>query len=275
MKQRSGTSDKMLKPFNWKPVEQPSRREGDVLYFAGCMSHLTPSVMQATTNVLSKAGIRFSILDEQGGICCGRPAMQAGFSKQAEAMITRTSELIEQSGASLLLVSCPICYKVFNENYHLTIPVEHHTVFFRNLLEKKPELAGKLPFRMSYHDPCDLGRGSGIFDAPREILHKTGTLVPAANTGKDALCCGGSLANLEISPAQRTRITHAAYSMLTANAPDFLVTACPLCKKTFSAGKPHIPVMDIAEILVLAMDQQSKRKDAVCLPQISQINAEI
>ena len=73
--------------------------------------------------------------------------------------------------------------------------------------------------------------------------------MPAAQTGKDSLCCGGSLANLAISPAERSQITHAAYSMLAANTPDYIVTSCPLCKKTFSAGKREIPVVDIAEVL--------------------------
>ncbi|HNQ38854.1 MAG TPA: heterodisulfide reductase-related iron-sulfur binding cluster, partial [Prolixibacteraceae bacterium] len=107
--------------------------------------------------------------------------------------------------------------------------------------------------RMSYHDPCDLGRGSGIYEEPREILRHTGTLVPVPQEREDALCCGGSLANLAITPRQRQQVTDAAYAHLTAEAPDFVVTSCPLCKKTFAAGKRPVPVIDIAEALAFSM----------------------
>lgn len=225
----------------------------EVLYFGGCMSHLTPGIMAATRTILEKAGISFAVLDEQETLCCGRPAMQAGLEGQAREIIARLSERIRQSGASLLLVSCPICYRVFREEYHLPIPVEHHTRYFSRLVTSRPALFHSSSLRMSYHDPCDLGRGSGIYEEPRKILRHTGTLVPVPQEREDALCCGGSLANLAITPRQRQQVTDAAYAHLTAEAPDFVVTSCPLCKKTFAAGKRPVPVIDIAEALAFSM----------------------
>jgi Fe-S oxidoreductase len=243
----------------------------DVLYFAGCMSHLTPGIMQAVKSVLRAAGVKFSMLDEQGGICCGRPAMQAGFADQARAIIDHTSGMILRSGARMVLVSCPICYKVLNEDYHLPVPVMHHSVYFNSLMMEHPGLFQKKSLRISYHDPCDLGRGSGIYNQPREIITRIGHLVSSRHEREESLCCGGSLANLAITPAQRRMVTNAAYEHLTEKSPDYLVTSCPLCKKTFAAGKREIPVLDIAEVMALSLAEKGK---AVRESELSRVKVE-
>jgi Fe-S oxidoreductase len=252
MKQRKSEVNHTVSPYKWKPVDDPGEY-GEVLYFAGCMSHLTPSVILATREILERAGIRHSMLDENGGICCGRPSMQAGYADQARAVIENTTRMILHSGAGMLLVSCPICYRVFREEYNLSIPVVHHSEYFNRLMKEKPAIFKSSGLRMSYHDPCDLGRGSGIYEQPREIIRRIGSLTGSDHEKANSLCCGGSLANLSITPDQRERITTAAYTHLTANKPDYLVTSCPLCKKTFSSGKPVIPVIDLSEAVRMSM----------------------
>jgi Fe-S oxidoreductase len=179
--------------------------------------------------------------------------MQAGFADMAKGIIQRTTALIEASGAAMLLVTCPICYKVFNEEYNLPVPVEHHSVYFDRLIHEKPHLFTRSSLRLSYHDPCDLGRGSGIYQQPRSVIRQVGELVPVAHEKADSLCCGGSLANLSITPDQRALVTDTAYQVLASGSPDYIVTSCPLCKKTFSAGKRQIPVIDLAEALAMTL----------------------
>ncbi len=253
LKQRRQEANMAALPFPWQLNARISDRPVEVLYFAGCMTHLTPGILSSVKEILSFAGITFTVLDENGGICCGRPAMQAGFADQANNIISRVTELINKSDASLLLVSCPICYKVFNEDYNLSIPVEHHTLFFRNLMTSKPWMFRKSSLRMSYHDPCDLGRGSGIYTPPREIISELGTLLPVTHENEDSLCCGGSLGNLAVTPGQRMLITDHAYDNLAAGSPDYIVTSCPLCKKTFSKGNRKVAVIDIAEAVNLSL----------------------
>jgi len=93
--------------------------------------------------------------------------------------------------------------------------------------------------------------------------------VSSENNRENSPCCGGSLANLSITPGQRQAITDAAYHSLTAHSPDYIVTACPLCKKTFAAGKRDIPVIDIAEALVktMALEEAAKRKKSAALAE--------
>ena len=181
--------------------------QSEVIYFAGCMSHLTPSVIKSMKIIFEAAGIHYWFMDEFKAACCGRPLMQAGQRDAALKLIDINRQKILDSGAHTLVVSCPICYKVFNEDYHLPyVKVRHHSEFILDLiLERKIEPL-KTTERLVYHDPCDLGRGSHIYDQPRAVLKKYGTLVQIKQEREKALCCGGSLANLRITGDQRNII---------------------------------------------------------------------
>ena len=225
-----------------------------VLYFAGCMTALTPSISRATESLLKKAGVSYSFMDRDGGLCCGRPLLMAGRYDQAREIIKKNRDLIKASGADTLLLSCPICYKIFSEHYKLEgIRVVHHSVYFQELIA-----AGKLSVsrgeeRLVFHDPCELGRGSGIYEQPREALSCAGTLVEAAKSHGESICCGGSLGSLTLSFAQREPITRASLENLCADSPDRIVTACPLCRSTFARYADR-PVEDLAEILDRAVE---------------------
>lgn len=231
--------------------ESPESRP-EVAYFAGCMSHLTPSVIRAMQHILQRAGINFIQLDQERSICCGRPLKIAGKDRQAHELVEFNKKLILKSRAAVLVTSCPICYRVFREEYNLPIRVMHHSQYLTDLIKN-----GKLPLqatfpKAAYHDPCDLGRGAGIYLPPRETLSKVADLVRGAHEKSDALCCGGSLGMLNASQAQREAMTKKALESLTSNKPEIIVTACPLCKKTFSAGSVT-PVADIAELVSRAI----------------------
>ncbi|MBR6211478.1 MAG: (Fe-S)-binding protein [Bacteroidales bacterium] len=225
-----------------------------VLYFAGCMTALTPAVSRAMESVFRKAGVDYAFMDKDGGLCCGRPVLMAGRFDQARQLIQKNKEIIKASGASTLVLSCPICYKIFREHYKLEgIRVVHHTQYMLELVQ-----AGKLTVEagtgtMAYHDPCELGRGCGVYEQPRELLRKTGSLVEATQNRDLSICCGGSLGSLTLGFDKREDMTRNALDNLTADDPDTIVTACPLCKSTFARYADR-PVEDIAE----TVDKHSK-----------------
>ena len=222
-----------------------------VLYFAGCMTQLTPSIRRATESVLRKAGVEFTVMDPEGGLCCGRPLLMAGREEQARSLIAKNREIILASGCDTLLLSCPICYRVFaGEEYDLPgIRVVHHSVFFEELAA-----SGSLKHLQSsqrplvYHDPCELGRGCGIYDQPRSLLGRVGRVVEAEKHHAESICCGGSLGSLSLGYDKRRDMTLNALHNLTASDPDTIVTACPLCLSTFDRYADR-PVKDIAEIV--------------------------
>jgi len=223
--------------------------EAGVIYFAGCMSHLTPSIIKSMKQIFESAGIPYWFMDEHKAACCGRPLMQAGQRDAAMKLIEMNQQQILDSGAHTLVLSCPICYKVFKEDYHLPfINIKHHSEYILELIMEGKIVPQKIDQKLVYHDPCELGRGSHIYGQPRAVLKKYGTLVPMKQEREKALCCGGSLSNLRITGSQRNIIRDAALDELGRVAPDYLVTACPLCKKTF-AGANRLNVVDIAEVV--------------------------
>ena len=220
---------------------------GRVLYFAGCMTALTPAISQAMESVFRKAGVDYAFMDKDGGLCCGRPVLMAGRFEQARELIRKNKEIIQASGASTLVLSCPICYKVLREHYKLEgIRVIHHTEYMLELVKAGKLVLEKGEGSMVYHDPCELGRGCGVYEQPRELLRQAGELVEAAQNRDMSICCGGSLGSLTLGFDKREDITRNALNNLVSGDPATIVTACPLCKGTFARYADR-PVEDIAE----------------------------
>ena len=225
-----------------------------VLYFAGCMTHLTPAVKKSMLAVLERAGEDYALMDEDGGLCCGRPMLTAGRKDAAEQMMEKNKAIIRNSGASVLLLSCPICYRVFRQDYGLEgIEVLHHTEYIDRLIASGKLNVSRSGLRYAYHDPCELGRGCGIYDEPRRLVSAAGDLLEGAKKGAESICCGGSLGSLSLGDEQRRKLTENALANLTVASPDAVVTACPLCKNTF-ARYARVPVLDIAEVIARHTD---------------------
>lgn len=220
-----------------------------VMYFAGCMTHLTPVIINSLKKIFEAAGEKYIIADEERGLCCGRPLILAGKFDAAKKLIEKNTTMIEESGCKRLILSCPICYKVFKEEYHLKgIEVINYTQYIDGLIKEGKIKVNNTEKSLVYHDPCDLGRGSGIYDEPREVVKSVGKLKEAAKNRDESICCGGSLGSLTLDSKDRGHITEDSLRNLLADNPEEIVTACPLCLKTYNAAST-IPVKDIAEIV--------------------------
>lgn len=220
-----------------------------VAYFAGCMGHLTPSVIESMKQIFAKAGIAYTFVDEQEGVCCGRPMMLSGNRTAASIIVEKNKAIIENSGATVLVTSCPICYKTFKEEYDLGMQVMHHTEYIDYLIQNNKLQTTTGNYKTVFHNPCELGRGCEVYAAPERVLRQVSHKLATRYDGKDSLCCGGSLANTYITPEQRSRVASDTVAAYAAYQPDIIVTACPLCKKTFGKKSTAIPVKDIAEVV--------------------------
>ena len=245
---QNNITEKKKGPVFYDYLKEGQSEKADVLFFAGCMTHLTPGIKNSFTRILDEAGVNYYFMDEQGGVCCGRPLMLAGQEKEARDLINYNSQIIWKSGAKILVTSCPICYKVFKESYYLDVEVLHHSQYIKRLIDEGSIRLNYTNKKVVYHDPCELGRGSGIYNEPREVLKYVANLEKSKFEKEEALCCGGSLANIKISQKQRSQIARDVVSELTVNKPEILATACPLCKKTLSNAS-DVKVLDIAEIV--------------------------
>jgi len=220
-----------------------------VLYFAGCMTQLTPKIMRAMKQIMEAAGEKYELMDKDGGVCCGRPMLLSGKVAEAQAMIFKNTELIKKSGAKKLVLSCPICYKVFKEEYQLEgVEILHHTQYIDELIKSGKLKVDKNDTNYVYHDPCELGRAFGVYDEPREVIESIGNLRKAKSEKELSICCGGSLGSFNLTQKEREEITVNSVNDLMYDNPDEIVTACPLCLKTFARKSP-VAVKDIAEIV--------------------------
>ena len=241
-------------PSLTEPVEvttniQKTSEDWKVMYFAGCMTHLTPRIIKSVEKVFKSAGVNYIFADRDGGICCGRPLMLAGKTDAAYETIAANRRMILGSGCRTLVLSCPICYKIFKDEYALDgVEVLHYTQFIKRLADSGQLRLSAGDERIVYHDPCELGRGCGVYKEPREVLTQVGTLVKAAKEGDESICCGGSLGSLTLDSRDRAKITESSVGNLLVNNPQTIVTACPLCLKTFSESVPEtVKVQDFAE----------------------------
>ncbi|NVO03075.1 MAG: (Fe-S)-binding protein [Bacteroidetes bacterium] len=219
-----------------------------IIYFAGCMTHLTPTIKIAMESIFKESKTDYLFLDKDGGICCGRPLMLAGEILNAQKLIEKNVKLIKELGAKTLVTSCPICLKVFKEDYELDIEIVHHTQFILKLAEAGKIKLNKSDLNVVYHDPCELGRGSGIYDEPRTLINKVGNLKSISQEKELSLCCGSSLAGIQLNSVQKELVRIDTLKALEKNNPDCILTACPLCKKTL-AKDSSIDVKDISELV--------------------------
>lgn len=250
----------------------PEYKIADVVYFAGCMTHLTPAIKKSMLKIFEIAGVNYYFMDSDKEACCGRPLIQAGHYEVANKLIEYNKNLIKRSKAKVLVTSCPICYRTFKEDYKLDIHVMHHTEYIQKLAEVGILLLNKQDVKVVYHDPCELGRGLKIYEPPRLLLSKVSRLIHNDYEKENSLCCGGSLASFNLGPKQRETIKNDVLHKLLEKNPDKLITSCPLCKKTFSKGS-IVEVQDIAEIVAASAysPKQNKAEDIKHIEEVQQL----
>ncbi len=233
--------------FKYLPVNQDIDKT-EVVYFAGCMSHLSPNISLSMEKIFKADSVKYLFMDRDGSVCCGRPLKLSGQFEAAKQLVENNRQQIIASGAKTLVTSCPICYKSFKEDYNLKIRVLHHSEYLPELISQKKIKVLPTGKQVVFHDPCELGRGSGIYEQPRNLLKKFTDLRPLSQEKSDSLCCGGSLGNLSMDTEERCAIQKATADYLNSGNPEFIATSCPMCKK--SIGQFSVaPVKDIAELV--------------------------
>ena len=245
--------------LNWIPSHIKNSSNSKITYFVGCTSsYREQGIAIATTEILNSLGIEFRIFKEEH--CCGSPVYMTGQSDKAKEIAKINIKTFEDAGIEEIITSCAGCYRMLKETYPNKFGLKHefkimHLPEF--LLEKvhnnEIKFTQKLNMKITYHDPCHLGRHMGIYDAPRELLQKIPgiELVEMVRTKQNAWCCGSGggvrSAFKELSEsAALSRIEEAK-----STGAEILVSACPFCANQFKSNisANEINVLDIAEVI--------------------------
>jgi heterodisulfide reductase subunit D len=233
----------------------------EVVYFVGCVSSFFPMVQKIPQNfvqIMDKGGVDFTILGE-GEWCCGFPLIGAGMSRELEKLKVHNLDKIKEVGAKSVVFSCPSCYRTWKELYDTNVELLHSSHLLERLIKEKKIPLKELNLTVTYHDPCDLGRNSGVYEPPREVLRMIPgvKLVELENNREKTVCCGGG-GNVEmVDPELSAGIAQKKIDEIQNTGADIIVTSCQQCVRTIStrARKQGIKlkVMDLTEIVMMAM----------------------
>lgn len=245
--------------------EQP-----DVLFWVGCSGSFddrAKKITKAFVKILNKTDVKFAVLGAEEG-CTGDPAKRAGneFLFQMQAMMN--IQVLDGYEIKKIVTACPHCFNTLKNEYPELggqYEVIHHTQFLKSLLDE-----GKLSIeggkfrgkRITFHDPCYLGRANNVYEAPRQLIQKLDAeLVEMKRSRAKGLCCGAGGAQMFKEPEKGNKeVNMERTEDVMKVKPDIVAAGCPFCNTMLTDGvkfnhkQDEIEVMDIAELIANAED---------------------
>jgi len=228
----------------------------DVLYFVGCYYSYDPrltKVAAATVNILNKVGIDFGILGTMEN-CCGESIRKTGDEEAFRILARENIKTFVDHGVKRILVSSPHCYETFKNEYSefmVNFEVVHISQFLTELMDAgRLELSKEYGKRVTYHDPCYLGRHNGIYDEPRELLTKVPglELVEMTQCRKESLCCGGGGGGIWMETPKSERFSNIRLEQAREVGAEVLVTSCPYCISNFEESRLTLELDEVLEV---------------------------
>jgi heterodisulfide reductase subunit D len=245
-------------------------KQPEVLFWVGCAGSFddrAKKITKAFVRLLNKANVSFAVLGTEES-CTGDPAKRAGNEFLFQMQAVTNIEVLNAYEVKTIVTTCPHCFNTLKNEYPSlggNYTVMHHTQFLRNLLDE-----GKLTIeggqfkgkRITFHDPCYLGRANNVYEAPRDLIRKLDAeLVEMKSCKSRGLCCGAGGAQMfkEAEPGNKeVNIERTEQALETE--PDIIAAGCPFCNTMMSDGvknkekEGQIKVMDVAELIANAQD---------------------
>ncbi|MDD3776570.1 MAG: (Fe-S)-binding protein [Actinomycetota bacterium] len=254
--------------------EQFLKDKAEVVYFVGCVSSFSPrtfSIPRSIIQIFQQAEVDFTLLGEQEW-CCGFPLLSAGMEEEARELARFNIATVKQKGAKILVTSCPSCYHTWKHEYSqlagedMDFEVMHISQYLLSLIKEGRLDLGPMDIKVTYHDPCDLGRNSGVFEEPREVIGAVPGLqfVELAKNRAKANCCGGG-GNLESLDADlAAEIAGSKAREIIETDADVVISGCQQCERTISTAlkkkkkdlNKKIKVWDIAELVLNSLESK-------------------
>jgi len=245
-------------------------KQPEVLFWVGCAGSFddrAKKITKAFVKILNKANVSFAVLGTEES-CTGDPAKRSGNEFLFQMQAVTNIEVLNSYEIKKVVTACPHCFNTIKNEYPElggTYEVVHHTQFLKQLLEE-----GKISLeggkyrgkRITYHDPCYLGRANNVYEAPRELIKKLDAeLVEMKNCRKKGLCCGAGGAQMFKEPEKGTKdINIKRTEEALETKPEIIAAGCPFCNTMMTDGVKNkekedaVAVMDIAELIAKAQD---------------------
>ncbi|MBL6963029.1 MAG: (Fe-S)-binding protein [Bacteroidetes bacterium] len=235
----------------------------EILYYPGCYLSYDPrlkKVAVATASILNKASVNYGILGSKEN-CCGESIRKAGDETLYLQLAKENIKTFIDHGVKRILVSSPHCYHTFKNEYPefmVNFEIVHIAQYvFELIREGRLELSKEYKKKVTYHDPCYLGRHNSIYDEPRQVLQKIAALElrEMVETREESFCCGGGGGRIWMDTPKGERFSDIRLQQAVETGADVMATACPYCIANFedsllnSKDDESIEIKDITEII--------------------------
>ncbi len=235
----------------------------DWLLFVGCAPSYDPrnqKVAKALVEVLNNAGVEFGVLGNEEK-CCGDSARRIGDEQAFKTMAERNVAKFQELGVQRVVAISPHTFHTLKNDYRefgLELEVLHHTQLLADLIDNENLVLSSVEKKVTYHDPCYLGRQNGVYEEPRKILESIPglELIEMERTRESSLCCGGGGGRFWTETVADERFSNMRVDEALGTGAKTLVTGCPFCVLNFEdSGKAkgkedELAVSDITELLV-------------------------
>jgi Fe-S oxidoreductase len=240
-------------------------KQPEVLFWVGCAGSFddrAKKITRAFVKLLQKAGVSFAVLGTEES-CTGDPAKRAGNEFLFQMQAATNIQVLNAYGVRKIVATCPHCFNTLKNEYPGLggdYEVVHHTQLLRDLIQEgrlRVEGGSFRGKRITFHDPCYLGRANGVYEAPREIIRELDAdLVEMKNCRQRGLCCGAGGAQMfKEAEKGNKEVNIKRTEEALETQPEVIAAACPFCNTMMTDGvknkekEHHIQVLDIAELL--------------------------
>ena len=236
--------------------------KGNTLYYPGCLTKFVGKDIEKNyKELLKKAGVDFVVLPDLEK-CCGSPVKNAGFEDDFKKLAADNLKIFKDHSIKRIITNCPACYKMLSQDYpkvlgqEWDIEIRHFTEFILEAVNKgKMKLPKYDNLKVTYHDPCHLGKQSDIYDQPREILKMMNiNLVEMQLNKKNSFCCGGGGGLQSNNPELADKVAKQRIEQASDVDAQIIITPCTLCDMHMKRnGKDGgVSVFEFSELLVNA-----------------------
>jgi heterodisulfide reductase subunit D len=244
----------------------------EILFWVGCSGSYdqrAQKITRAFASILNHIGIRYAILGKEE-LCTGDPVRRAGNEFVFQMMAYQNIQILNNYQIRKIVTACPHCFNILKNEYPElggNFEVVHHTVFLQQLLDegriRLKEGGSYRGKKIAYHDSCYLGRGNGIYEAPRKVLEALDAeLVEMKRCKSKGLCCGAGGAQMFKEEEKGTsRINFERTREALETGAELIASACPFCNTMLTDGIKHeekedqVRIMDIAEMIATELSQ--------------------
>jgi heterodisulfide reductase subunit D len=243
------------------------QKDSSVLYYVGCTTaYRRPEIARATLKILRKAGVNFTLLNDE--VCCGSVFLRTGLTKVARELASSNLKKIGEANVDTVVTSCAGCYRTLRLDYPTLIgsvpfKVVHMVEFLSELIDSRRigfTQNGGSALRVTYHDPCHLGRHCGLYEEPRKMLEKIPSIefVELEWSRDKAFCCGAGGGLKALSSDLAVSVARMRLDDALNRKAQVLVSACPFCKHNLlDSAKKYNMAIDVKDITELVASQIS------------------